>query len=192
MDYKSRPRRLNHTKLHHGLELQLLSYLGVLRHLEEPEKYFGAKKLLPVGVFYVPLNGGGGRSGSTRAEILAADAASRRAAYQHSGRFLADVLPHFDNRGEARGDQFKYALRKDDSLAARGNEAIPQADFEKLRENTEAFLREYGQRIFAGDAEVAPFRIGQQTACDYCDFRAVCRFDPWTQPYRNLRPPKPA
>jgi ATP-dependent helicase/nuclease subunit B len=190
MDYKSRPRRLNNIKLHHGLELQLLSYLGVLQHLKEPEKFFGAKKLLPVGVFYVPLNGGGGRSGSTRAEILAADAASRRAAYQHSGRFLADVLRQFDNRGEARGDQFKYALNKGGSLAARGNEAIPQADFEALRQKTEDFLREYGQRIFAGDAEVAPFRIGQQTACDYCDFRAVCRFDPWTQPYRNLRLPK--
>ncbi len=190
MDYKSRPRKLNNIKLHHGLELQLLSYLGVLRYLGEPEKFFGAKKLLPVGVFYVPLNGGGGRPFRTRADVLDSDAAKRRVAYQHSGRFLADALEHFDNRGAARGDQFKYALKKDDSLAARGNEAIPQADFDTLRERTEDFLREYGQRIFAGDAEVAPFRIGQQTACDYCDFRAVCRFDPWTQPYRNLRLPK--
>jgi ATP-dependent helicase/DNAse subunit B len=40
---------------------------------------------------------------------------------------------------------------------------------------------------------VAPFRIGTATACDYCDFRPVCRFDPWTQPFRDLRPPpKPA
>jgi len=190
MDYKSRPRRLNNTKLHHGLELQLLSYLGVLRHLAGPEKFFGAKNLLPVGVFYVPLNGGGERSGRTRAEVVDAGAPQRRMPYQHSGRFLADVLKHFDNRGETKGDQFKYALKKDDSLAARGNEAIPQADFDTLREKTEDFLREYGQRIFAGDAEVSPFRIGQQTACDYCDFRAVCRFDPWTQPYRNLDLPK--
>ena len=37
MDYKSRVRKLDPTKLHHGLELQLLSYLGVLQHLPAPE-----------------------------------------------------------------------------------------------------------------------------------------------------------
>jgi ATP-dependent helicase/nuclease subunit B len=109
-------------------------------------------------------------------------------AYQHSGRFLANVLEHFDNRHESRGDQFKYALKKDDNLAARGNEAIPSDEFEALRERIEGRLRDYAQRIFAGEVEVAPFRIGQQTACDYCDFRAVCRFDSWAQTYRNLRP----
>jgi len=192
MDYKSSARKLNAIKLHHGLELQLLSYLGVLSHLQGPEKFFGANRLLPVGVFYVPLNGGAARPGRTRAEIVVAGETQRRMAYQHSGRFLADVLEHFDNRGESRGDQFKYVLKKDESLAARGNEAIPAAEFEALREKTEGYLRDYGQRIFAGAVEISPFRIGQQTACEYCDFRAVCRFDPWTQPYRNLHPPKSA
>lgn len=190
MDYKSSARKLNPTKLHHGLELQLLSYLGVLRHLSEPEKFFGAKKVSPVGVFYVPLNGGAASSASTRSEVVGFDPVERRATYQHSGRFLADVLPLLDTRGASKGDQFRYARKKDGRLATRGNEALPRTEFESLCEKIEDHLRDHGRRIFAGEAAVSPFRIGQETACERCDFRAVCRFDPWTQPYRSLRLPK--
>lgn len=190
MDYKSRARKLDPTKLYHGLELQLLSYLGVLQHLPTAEKLFGIKQLVPVGGFYIPLNGdGGGKSSPTRAEVLAAGPEEHRAAYQHSGRFLADELAHFDRRGGPRGDQFKYAKNKGGDFAKRGNEALPAAEFAALREKIEGHLRDYGRRIFGGEVAVTPFRIGTTTACDYCDFRPVCRFDPWTQPFRDLRPP---
>jgi ATP-dependent helicase/nuclease subunit B len=58
-----------------------------------------------------------------------------------------------------------------------------------LREKVENHLREYGMRIYSGEVRVAPFRIKNDTACDRCDFRPICRFDPWTQAYRQLRPP---
>jgi ATP-dependent helicase/nuclease subunit B len=189
MDYKSRVRKLDATKLYHGLELQLLSYLGVLNQLRDPEKIFGVKSLTPAGVFYVPLNGGATKASSERAEILATNDDDRRAAYQHSGRFLADELTHFDNRNVPKGDQFKFTKVKSGDFAKRGNEALPSAEFNALREKVEDHLRDYGSLIFTGEAEVSPYRIGQQTACDYCDFRPVCRFDPWTQPYRTLKKP---
>jgi ATP-dependent helicase/nuclease subunit B len=190
MDYKSSARALNPLKLHHGLELQLLSYLGVLRNLASPEKFFGVRQLTPAGVFYIPLNGGGGRTAATRADALLGHDDARRAGYQHSGRFLADVLKHFDNRGADRGDQFRFAINKNGEFSARGNEATPAAEFEALREKVEGHLRDYGRRIFDGEADVSPFRAGRQTACDRCDFRAGCRFDSWTQPYRELHPPR--
>jgi ATP-dependent helicase/nuclease subunit B len=189
MDYKSRVRKLDVTKLYHGLELQLLSYLGVLKHLPTTGKLFGDQRLVPTGVFYIPLNGGGGKLSSTRGQVLASRKDDHREAYQHSGRFLADELAHFDRRGESKGDQFKYAKNKGGDFAKRGNEALPAQEFTALQEKIEDHLRDYGRRIFAGEASVAPFRIGTVTACDYCDFRPVCRFDPWTQPYRDLRPP---
>jgi ATP-dependent helicase/nuclease subunit B len=189
MDYKSRARQLDAVKLHHGLELQLLSYLGVIHQLSAPEKIFGVKSLQPAGVFYVPLNGGGGSFSANRAEVLKAAEEDKRIAYQHRGRFLAEALLHFDNRNVSKGEQFKFAKLKDGSLAKRGNEALPAAEFDGLREKVAEHLRDYAQRIFAGEAEVLPFRIGKQTACDYCEFRPVCRFDPWTQPFRALAKP---
>ncbi len=189
VDYKSRVRQLDATKFHHGLELQLLSYLGVLNQLPDLEKIFGVKSLTPAGVFYVPLNGGAAKSSSDRAEILAVDDDTRRAAYQHSGRFLADELAHFDNRNAPKGDQFKFKKLKAGGFSKVGNEALPSAEFNALREKVEDHLRDYGTRIFTGEAELSPYRIGKHTACDYCDFRPVCRFDPWTQAFRPLRKP---
>jgi ATP-dependent helicase/nuclease subunit B len=189
MDYKSRVRKLDPAKLHHGLELQLLSYLGVLKQLSAPEKIFGVKHLTPAGVFYIPLNGGATRSEATRESVLATNDSDQRAAYQHSGRFLAEALRHFDTRNQAKGDQFKYAQNKDGAWSKRGNEALPAPEFDALREKVADHLRDYGRRIFAGEVAVTPFRLGAATACDYCDFRPVCRFDPWTQPFRTLKRP---
>jgi ATP-dependent helicase/nuclease subunit B len=190
VDYKSRVRQLDATKFHHGLELQLLSYLGVLHQLRDTEQVFGVKTLKPAGVFYVPLNGGAGKPGTDRAAILASNAETRRAGYQHSGRFLGEALAHFDNRKVSKGDQFKYKTLKAGGFAKVGNEALPAPEFEALRVKVEAHLRDYGQRIFAGEADLAPYRIGQHTACEYCDFQSVCRFDPWTQPFRVLTKPE--
>ncbi len=122
--------------------------------------------------------------------MLAEADAHSQAQYQHSGRFLADELAHFDNRGVTKGDQFKFALNKDGRFSARGNEALPAAEFDELREKVERHLRDYGKRIFAGEIAVSPYRIGTEKACDRCDFRAFCRFDSWTQPYRTLTKPE--
>jgi len=189
VDYKSRVRQLDATKFHHGLELQLLSYLGVVNQLRDPGPILGVKSLTPAGVFYVPLNGGAGKPSSDRADILATTDEQRRLAYQHSGRFLGDELAHFDNRHVSKGDQFKYKIVKAGGFAESGNQALPAAEFAALREKVEAHLRDYGQRIFAGEAGCAPYRIGTHTACEYCDFQSVCRFDPWTQPFRALAKP---
>ena len=88
-----------------------------------------------------------------------------------------------------KGDQFKFAKVKSGDFAKRGNEALPSAEFTALREKVEGHLRDYGTRIFTGEAGVLPYRIGSHTACDYCEFRPVCRFDPWTQPFRVLQKP---
>jgi len=48
-------------------------------------------------------------------------------------------------------------------------------------------LRGLGRRIFAGEAAVDPYRMGGKNACEYCDYRAACRINPWTHAWRVLR-----
>ena len=142
-------------------------------------------KIIPVGVFYLNLRGDY-KGGGTRDEILAEAHESRRKAYRHTGRFDAGALDQLD-RIRAR-DQFSYQLKKDGSLYANSTEALPRAEFEKLLDGVEAQLCRLGERIFAGDAQVDPYRKGKQTPCEYCDFQAACRIDKWTHAYRPLRP----
>jgi ATP-dependent helicase/nuclease subunit B len=186
MDYKSGQRKLDKVLVEHGVQLQLLGYLAAVRHWPNPRALFGVERLVPAGVFYVNLHGQYG-SGDTRAEALADVDASRRMAYRHTGRYRVDALPKLDNRSATKtGDQFNYRRTNDGSLHKGSAEALPRAEFEALLDRVETQLTEMGRAIFAGEAKVDPYRKGSLTPCDFCDYRPVCRIDPWTHRYRVL------
>jgi ATP-dependent helicase/nuclease subunit B len=188
IDYKSSARELDKTLLHHGLELQLLAYLGALAQIKNFDEKRNLLRLVPAGAFYVTLRSGG-RSAKTRNDERSNGESSGRSAPQHRGRFDGGHLEKFDNRGEAKGDQFRYSRKQDGSFASRGNEALPPDEFQALIARVEDYLRQHGRDIYRGNVRVYPFRWKGETACDFCLYRPVCRFDPWTQPYRALRPP---
>jgi ATP-dependent helicase/nuclease subunit B len=145
----------------------------------------GALKIDPAGVFYVNLRGQYER-GATRNEALADADAARKRAYRHAGRFAAGALPRLDRAGAA--DQFNYRLNKDGKLRSDSVEALPGAEFEKLLDRVEVQLREMGRTIFSGALPVDPYRKGRETPCEFCDYHAACRIDPWIHRYRVLRP----
>jgi ATP-dependent helicase/nuclease subunit B len=188
LDYKSSSKKLDKILVENGVQLQLLGYLAALRHLPNPQEIFRVARLIPAGVFYINLRGEY-KSGGTRDEILAEADESRRKAYRHTGRFDAGALPQLDRTGAA--DQFNYRLNKDGSLRKGSPEALPHEGFEKLLDDVEIQLRGLGERIFAGAAQVDPYRKGKQTPCEYCDYQAPCRIDKWTHQYRPLRAAAP-
>jgi len=186
IDYKAGGQELEQVKLVNGLDLQLLAYLGVLRDAPNAKAVFGTPKLLPAGAFYVGLRSKSG-SVKTRLEVLDDAERHRQSAYQHRGRFRADLLTAFDNRGQLKGDQFKYSFKKDGTFAKTGNEVLSDQDFLALVDQVEEFLRRYGQEIYAGNVRAAPYRLKQEKACDRCAYGSICRFDPWVEAYRVLK-----
>jgi ATP-dependent helicase/nuclease subunit B len=183
MDYKSSGKKLDALLVEHGVQLQLPVYLNALRHWPNPRERFSVDQLVPAGVFYVNLRGRF-ESGSTRDEILDL-AAARKLAYRHIGRFDASVLPNLDRAGAM--DQFNYRLNQDGSLRKGLSDALPHTEFEAWLDRAELKVREMGRAILAGEAKVDPYRKGSETPCQFCDYRAVCRIDPWTHRYRVLR-----
>ena len=183
MDYKSGGKKLDAILVEHGVQLQLPAYLNTLRHWKNPRETFGVDKLIPAGVFYVNLRGQF-ESGKTRDEVLdAADA--RKLAYRHNGRFDAGMLDKLDS--QHAHDQFNYRLTDAGKIYANSAEALPHAEFEALLDGVETRLREMGWAIFSGEAKVDPYRKGNLTPCEFCDYRSICRIDPWTHRYRMLR-----
>jgi len=186
IDYKSSQKQLDALMMQNGLQLQLLTYLGVLRQWPSPKDKFGVERLEPAGVFYVNLRGRYGAE-RNRVDALAEPEQSRRMAYRHFGRYNLSAVPYLDSRSDSRqGDQFSYRFNKNGQLHAGCREALAPELFQALLSESEAILREMAQRVFAGSAEVAPYRKGQVTACDQCTYQAVCRIDPWTHPFRAL------
>jgi ATP-dependent helicase/nuclease subunit B len=188
IDYKSSHKQLDSLMIEHGLQLQLAAYLNVLRRWPEPHALFRVQRLIPAGVFYVNLRGKYERD-HNRNDALANRAAARKLAYRHIGRFDAATLNLLDARPNAtEGDQFNYRKKKNGELHKGSREAMGTSEFEALLDSVEANLKKMGEEIFAGVTRVHPFRTGTLTACTYCEYRPVCRFDPWTQSYRVLRP----
>jgi ATP-dependent helicase/nuclease subunit B len=191
VDYKSSERKLDPLMMQHGLQLQLPAYLNVLRHWPDPRGIFGVGRLVPAGVFYVNLRGQYDR-GKNRDETLAGAEKARRLAYQHTGRFDAQHLRLLDNRADAmKGDQFNYSVNKDGSLSRASREAMETEDFIALLDGVEENLKRMGRTIYGGEAKVDPYRKGRAAACDQCDYKAICRIDPWTHVYRVLRKEDP-
>jgi ATP-dependent helicase/nuclease subunit B len=188
IDYKSSGAKLDPVFMHYGMQLQLLSYLNALLHLPEPKKTFGVSRILPAGVFYVPLRARP-ESGDTRHEVIGQAAETTLTAYRHTGRFDGAEILKLDNRGLDKGDQFKFSKKKNGEFSKRGNEAMSTEDFGALLEKIAEDLRSHGERIFSGDIAARPYRKGNDRACDWCQCQPVCRFDSWIHPFNILRKP---
>lgn len=181
MDYKSSSRKPDELKLHHGLQLQLPAYLAALEQLPEVRATFKSGTVRPAGVFYVNLRGEFSAA-KTRTDALADATTAARLSFQHAGRFDETHYDILDPRGTK--EQFKTHHASHNKLTS--------AAFRDLLDRAVQNLQRFGNEIYSGVIAPAPFRKGAETACDFCDYSAICRFDPWTQPFRTLRAKKGA
>ncbi len=181
MDYKSSDHRLNDVQLYHGLQLQLPTYLLALERMPEVPGTFGVSRLTAAGAFYINLQGSF-ESSPHRGNALGDPAQVLRKAFQHAGRFDTSQLEKFDPKNS--GEQFK--------ISPQARQGMKAEAFRALLEQTAATLLRFGVEIYGGNIAPAPYRLGTRTACDLCEFAAICRFDRWTQPFRILEKPKPA
>ena len=186
MDYKSSLRKLDPLYLEHGLQQQLPAYLNMLRAVKNPQEVFQVSRIIPAGVFYINLRGKY-EAGANRTEVLANKSEATRTAYMHEGLFDFTHLAKLDSRpGVVTGDQFNYRLRKDGQPDQRSAGVLKSADFTAMLDRAEGLLREMGGRIYQGDVKIDPFKRGQETACDKCEYQGVCRIDSWTHSFRRL------
>ena len=187
VDYKSSARSLDKRKLQSGLQLQLPAYLAFLvRHNHWLQSHPRLKHLTsvePIGAFYLGLNPKRQKHSSSKKST------NKDKSFQFSGIFNNDSLRSLDCReGEQRGDQIKYAINKDGSFSKRGHEGVSAQALETFLETVTSKLQDFGQLIYQGTIHANPYREGSTTACDYCDFKPLCRFHPTRHAFRPLMP----
>ncbi|HSU57494.1 MAG TPA: PD-(D/E)XK nuclease family protein [Candidatus Dormibacteraeota bacterium] len=187
IDYKSSEKKLEEVLLANGLQLQLLAYLNVIRRWPNAREVFGAAKLMPAGVFYVSLRGKYDTE-TNRLDALEDTESARKRAYRHAGRFDVQVLKYLDSRSNAeKGDQFKYRITSTGKLNKGDKDGLESAEFAALLQSVEDQMIRIGREVFAGSAEVGPYRRNTTTACDQCSYASICRIDPWTHSFRILK-----
>lgn len=56
---------------------------------------------------------------------------------------------------------------------------ISQQAFSMLFKYIELLLMKIGNTLMSGDISPRPLKMGDRLKCEYCDYRSVCRFDPY-------------
>lgn len=177
-DYKSSVKSLEAKPLWNGLQLQLLSYLHVVRELPGLAELMEAKELVPAGVFYVNLKPSNANPVARGTVIDEDEFLARR--FQHQGRFNKGLMDCFDSIGGRSGSgQVKRS----------GSDPVPGPELEALGDRVVGHIRTFGGRVLQGEVAPEPYRDGNKSACDYCEYSTICRFDPWENEFRTLEEP---
>jgi ATP-dependent helicase/nuclease subunit B len=186
-DYKLGAKPLPMGHLYHGLSLQLLTYLLVL---QANGRELTGKPLTPAAGFYAQL-----LRGYQRAEHPdeADDPTSEDfpLRWKPRGVFVGKFLPDLDAQ-VAPGEYSKVVqayLKQDGQFGRRDSTDIADAqEFAALLEHVRTRLGQLADGVMSGAVEAAPYRIGTETPCPRCEFRSVCRFEPYVNRYRHLVP----
>ncbi len=192
LDYKTGGQMLDSIRLANGLQLQLFAYLNYLRQLPPNPNRFNGRQLIPMGAFYLDLQGHF-KPAQNRSDARVEADKSRWEAYRHRGRFNTTALRWLDNReGASKGTQFAYRITNKGELYKNDSDPLSPQAFEALLTGNQALIVQMGEAIYRGEIQVDPYQHKNERACDYCQCQAICRIDPWTHPFRKLSQPAKA
>jgi len=202
IDYKSGRNRLDLSGVLGGAQLQLLIYLwAAASHFARLNPRRHRQEIRPAGAFYFPV----------QRPVLRLDQPAPAPAelerewlkeFRLSG-WLVDYGPElfslFD-AGLGAGTAsllIPVRLKRDGAPSRQQQQSVyTPAEFFALLDSLETIIRRAAGDILAGRVDIAPLRSGPAgagggggiSACAYCVYRPVCRFDLWLPEnrYRNL------
>lgn len=183
VDYKTGKKIISLSDLYYGLQMQLMIYLKA--SVEEAEKK--TKKLvIPAGVLYYniddPMIEGKADQEKVENAILKG--------LKMDGLLNEDdlILPSLDTAfwmengnlaADKTSDILPFATNKDGTLK-KTSKTVTTKDFAALMDYTERRLMNIRNEIMDGKIAVNPYRKMDstgETACGYCPYHSVCRFD---------------
>ena len=176
--------------LYYGLQLQLVVYMDAAMEIEA--KKHPEKEVVPAGIFYYHIQDpvAEGQEGITPEDIEKQILKRLRMnGLVNSG---LDIIHHLDREIERESDVIPVAV-KDGYVQESRSSVASTRQFEALRKFVKRKLRSAGQEILKGTMGTKPYKQGNQTACDFCPYHAVCGFDSRTvgYGYRRLKGMKP-
>lgn len=179
MDYKSSLQSYHPVLATHGIQMQLPVYLAALSVLTIP----GVGMLNPSGMGYISLKPTTQRS----ADRHSTTGGSNEPRFAIRGRFSLSILTGLQrSTAETTKPPFRVDLKRD-GTPKKHSDILLAADFDVLIAQVFPLLARLGKRILNGETAVSPYRNGAETACDFCDFKGVCRIRPETFHFRSLK-----
>lgn len=186
MDYKSGKKSFSLSDIWYGLNMQLIIYLYALQQegLERYRQRLEAElnEIVPAGVLYVPVRDelpDAPRDVDEDALRAMRDKALRRSGLLSDDMELLEAMEHgLEGDGRFIPVTIKTKKGEDEPALAAKSAVADLAKFGRLARYTHEKLLEMGRELRAGSVIADPCKKDKTSSyCDWCDFRAACRFD---------------
>jgi len=172
IDYKSGNAYINLSEVYYGLKLQLLTYMLVVQNAAEYLQL--AASAIPAGILYCFL----------KTTMLTFNKEMNQSEIQQQiikqmrmpGWILldTDVIKKIDDSATF----IKVNFNKNGSLSKASLPHVKtEEEFYALLKYMDKMLINTGNRILTGDSAITPYKMKQKTACMFCPYIALCRFD---------------
>jgi len=180
-DYKTSGAAIDFSLLAAGLDLQLPIYLLAVRN----RAVEGYKNLIPLGAFYFRI-----QMFSKSADLSEIAKTAQKIQRKSRGFFNGEFFKFIDGRTETSYSPF-YNFRitqKEKQFSVYGTSSLlTDEHFSMLLSFTEDKLKKIGSQILSGAIDVNPYRYMKKSACTYCPYKSLCRFDWQINNYADVK-----
>ncbi|WKA49980.1 helicase-exonuclease AddAB subunit AddB [Planococcus liqunii] len=185
VDYKSSKQGLDLGEVYHGLSLQTFTYLDVA--LSNSDRWLGTQAE-PAGVLYFHMH----NPMLKLTKLMTAEEIEEEVAksFKMNGLIVEDpeVVRAMDSDIEGYSNVIPVRMNKKGEISTSQSRTVQKGDMEMIRHFVRNKHQKAGNGILDGDTEITPYKVKEDTPCQFCSYRSICQFDPSDpeQTYRKL------
>ncbi|MDO4473711.1 MAG: PD-(D/E)XK nuclease family protein [Eubacteriales bacterium] len=171
MDYKTGRTEFDISAYYHGLQLQLMVYMNAA--VGEMKKKYPGKEIIPSGVFYYRIS-------DPFVDRKEKEDSEKQILEQLRMDGLVNLkknsLQHLDRSINGSSTVVPVRINKNGSLA-KASKAVSEDEFETMLQYADSINSSLREALKKGDVAAYPYHYGQESGCDYCNYKHVCGFD---------------
>jgi ATP-dependent helicase/nuclease subunit B len=180
-DYKKTTNKtFSWTEFFYGLDMQLAVYMLAAKNS-------GVKDLVNsiAGAFYLPIESEIKSTAFGKLENNQNSFANKAKGIFNGT--CAQILDGTGKNGESK--YYNFFVTKEDGqpygiYSKRG--VLRPDDFENFLKFSQWKITELAEKLASGKIDISPYRLGQQSPCSYCEYKALCGFDWRINDYNHL------
>lgn len=183
VDYKSSKQGLDLSNVYHGLSLQTFTYLDVA--LTYADRWLG-EEAEPAGVLYFHMH----NPMLKLTKLMTAEELEEEMAksFKMNGLVVEDpeVIQAMDDGIDGYSNVIPVRLNKSGAVSASQSKTVMKEDMQAIRRFVRSKHQNAGNGILEGNTSITPYKVKEDTPCQFCSYRSVCQFDP-ADPQQNYR-----
>lgn len=173
IDYKSGNTSFQIDAMYYGLQLQLVLYMdAAMKYVKKGT----TKQVIPAGIFYYHCDDPyvEGDRGDTK-ELVS----QKKAELLKMDGIVNDtdgVVELLDKEFATKSDVIPVGRNKDGSFS-KASKIVSEEEFNKIMSYVNEKMIALGKDMFQGNVRIQPSQFDKRTACDFCNYKSVCKFD---------------